>query len=128
MNCGGQIVRVDIAVDSPPRRPIVDGAVGPTLDPLELAGRKLLARFDRAAPRDFADVYRLTSRFDRSAVIEMALEIDPAFDLVYFAGALDRAKHLHDTDFPIEPGEIGALRQWAAEWAQVIRTSPARPE
>lgn len=33
--------------------------LGPTLVPLELAGRKLLALFGRAEARDFADVYVL---------------------------------------------------------------------
>ena len=51
----GETVRVDIAVDSPPRLRTVTTTIGPTLDPLELAGRKLLALFDRAAPRDFSD-------------------------------------------------------------------------
>ena len=66
----GETVRVDIAVDSPPRRETVTASIGPTLDPLELAGRKLLALFDRAAPRDFADVHRLSQRFDRTAILD----------------------------------------------------------
>ncbi len=125
LTCDAETVRVDIAVDSPPRRATVDGVVGPTLDPLELAGRKLLALFDRAAPRDFADVYWLTNRFGRAAVLDMANEIDVGFDLGYLAVALDRAKHLRDGDFPIEPSEIAALRDWAAEWAQAIRNIQA---
>lgn len=42
--------------------------VGPTFDPEELAGRKLTALFDRAAARDFADVFVLAQRF---VVVEM---------------------------------------------------------
>lgn len=122
LTCHDENVRVDIAVDSPPRRATVDGVVGPTLDPLELAGRKLLALFDRAAPRDFCDVYTLTRRFGRAAVVDMAHEIDAGFDVNYLAVALDRAKQLRDIDFPIENSEIAELRQWAAEWAQAIRS------
>jgi len=125
LTCDDETVRVDIAVDSPPRRATVDGVVGPTLDPLELAGRKLLALLDRAAPRDFADVYWLTSRFGRAAVLDMAHEIDAGFDLGYLAVALDRANRLRDDDFPIEQSEIAALRYWAAEWAQAIRSTQA---
>ena len=39
----GETVRVDIAVDSPPRMRTVTATIGPTLDPLELTGRKLRA-------------------------------------------------------------------------------------
>jgi Nucleotidyl transferase AbiEii toxin, Type IV TA system len=123
LNCDNETVRVDVAVDSPPRRTTVDKGIGPTLDPLELAGRKLLALFDRAAPRDFADVYRLTDRFGQSAVVDMASEIDPGFDVTYLAVALDHAHQLRDDDFPIDLSEIAALRQWAAEWAQSIRSA-----
>lgn len=122
MDCDGDVVRVDVAVDSPPRRATIDVGVGPTLDPLELAGRKLLALFDRAAPRDFADVYRLTARFGRRAVVEMAFEIDPGFDVDYLAVALDRAQVLGDDDFPIAPTDIPALRSWATDWARAIST------
>ena len=95
--------------------------VGPTLDPLELAGRKLLALFDRAAPRDFVDVYVLTSRFNQGAVLDMAREIDPGFDLRYLCVALDRANQLCDVDFPIDAKAIAALRRRAADRAQAIR-------
>src|SRR5580704_15298217 len=49
-------VVTDLAVDTPPDFPASITAAGPTLAPEELAGRKLLALFDRAAARDFADV------------------------------------------------------------------------
>ena len=47
-------VVTDLAVDTPPDFPASSTAAGPTLAPEELAGRKLLALFDRAAARDFA--------------------------------------------------------------------------
>jgi predicted nucleotidyltransferase component of viral defense system len=37
-------------------------AAGPTFALEELAGRKLLALFDRAEARDFADVYDIAQR------------------------------------------------------------------
>ena len=105
---------------SSPRLATIDGAIGPTLDPLELAGRKLLALFDRAAPRDFADVYRLTNRFGRDAVVDMAREIDPGFDVAYLAHALDRANSIRNDDVPIEAVEMEALRRWATAWGRSI--------
>jgi len=51
-------VVTDLAVDTPPDFPASSTAAGPTLAPEELAGRKLLALFGRAAARDFADVRR----------------------------------------------------------------------
>ena len=119
----GETVRVDIAVDSPPRLGTVRATIGPTLDPLELAGRKLLALFDRAAPRDFSDVCRLSMRFDRAVILEMARDIDPGLDLAYLAHALDRAATISDRDFPAEADEIERLRVWAADWARSIRAS-----
>ena len=52
-------VLVDLAVNAPPDLPASVTPAGPTLAPEELAGHKLLALFDRAAARDFADVYVL---------------------------------------------------------------------
>ena len=50
-------VLIDLAVNAPPDLPASATPAGPTLAPEELAGNKLLALFDRAAARDFADVY-----------------------------------------------------------------------
>ena len=47
-------VVTDLAVDTPPDFPASSTTAGPTLAPEELAGRKLLALFDRAAVLDFA--------------------------------------------------------------------------
>jgi predicted nucleotidyltransferase component of viral defense system len=55
-------VLVDLAVNAPPDLPASATQAGPTLAPEELAGHKLLALFDRAAARDFADVYVLARR------------------------------------------------------------------
>jgi hypothetical protein len=52
-------VLTDLAVNAPPDFPPSLTAAGPTLAPEELAGHKLLALYDRAAARDFVDVYLL---------------------------------------------------------------------
>jgi predicted nucleotidyltransferase component of viral defense system len=64
-----------IAVDTPPDFP-ASPAAGPTLAPEELTGRKLLALFDRAAARDFADVRLLARRFGKGVLVARAAQID----------------------------------------------------
>lgn len=49
---GPEDLLVDIALDSPPRQPGTASFIGPTFAPVELAARKLVALFDRAAARD----------------------------------------------------------------------------
>ena len=52
----GSGVLIDLAVNAPPDLPASATPAGPTLAPEELTGNKLLALFDRAAARDFADI------------------------------------------------------------------------
>ena len=63
-------------MNAPPDFPASFTAAGPTLAPGELAGHKLLALFDRAAARDFADVYVLVSRFGKDMLLARAAQID----------------------------------------------------
>ncbi len=74
-------VVTDLAVDTPPDFPASSTAAGPTLAPEELAGRKLLALFDRAAARDFADVLLLARRFGKDVLLARAAQIDASFDI-----------------------------------------------
>ena len=62
---GPEDLLVDLALDSPPGRPATASIAGPTFALDELAGRKVIALFDRAAARDFVDVFALTSTFTR---------------------------------------------------------------
>jgi predicted nucleotidyltransferase component of viral defense system len=62
-------VLVDLAVNAPPDLPASATPAGPTLAPEELAGHKLLALFDRAAARDFADAYVLAHRFGKTVML-----------------------------------------------------------
>ena len=65
-------VLIDLAVNAPPDLPASATPAGPTLAPEELAGNKLLALFDRAAARDFADIYILARRFGKEALLARA--------------------------------------------------------
>ena len=57
--------------------------VGPTYALDELAGRKLVALFDRAEARDFTDVYALAARFGTDTLLSRAAEVDAGFDPKY---------------------------------------------
>ncbi len=61
---GPEDLLIDLVVDSPPGMAATAGIAGPTFAPDELAGRKLVALFDRAEARDFADIYTLTTHYD----------------------------------------------------------------
>lgn len=60
---GQEDLLIDIALDSAPGRPPVVSVLGPTFIVEELVGRKVVALVDRAAARDFVDVYMLAQRF-----------------------------------------------------------------
>ena len=73
---GPDELTVDLAVDSAPGRPPVVTCLGPSFDPEELAGRKLVALFDRAEARDFSDVFALASRYGKRLLMDRAAEVD----------------------------------------------------
>lgn len=100
---------VDIALDSPPERPPVASLAGPTFAAEELAGRKLIALFDRAAARDFLDVYELASRFSKAELLARAADIDAGFDQRAFAAMLDHLNRYHDADLGLGGVDITGL-------------------
>ncbi len=61
---GPEELIVEVAIDSAARLAPVLSIAGPTFDPQELAGRKLVALFNRAEARDFADVSVLPQQFE----------------------------------------------------------------
>jgi hypothetical protein len=86
---GSEDLLVDIALDSPPGRPPTASIAGPTFAPAELAGRKVIALFDRAAARDFVDVFMLSRRFSKAELLQLAAEVDTGFDRAVFADMID---------------------------------------
>lgn len=111
---------VDLAQDSAPGLPPTMSVLGPTYAIEELATRKLLALFDRAMPRDFADVYRLQGRVPRQRLMDLAVDIDPGFDPAVLAIALGQLRRYRDEDIPIEAGDVPALRAFFHEWADEL--------
>lgn len=108
---------VDIAIDSPAERPPVVSVVGPTFDPEELAGRKLTALFDRAAARDFADVFVLAERFGTDVLLERAAEVDRGFDLPILATMLRTIDRFTDDELPSTGSTTETVRAFFRQWA-----------
>lgn len=109
-------VLVDLAVDSPPRSTPTMTLLGPTLAPLELAGRKLLALFGRAEARDFADVFALADRFGKEALLAEAAEADAGFDRKVLADMLGTLNRFADGEIPLPAEVIDDAREFFAVW------------
>ena len=116
-------VLVDLAVDSPPHLPPTMTLLGPTLAPLKLAGRKLLALFGRAEARDFADVYVLAERFGEDALLIEARAADPGFDEQVLAQMMTTLDRFTDDEIPASAEVVPEIRLFFARWAEEL--SPA---
>jgi hypothetical protein len=81
------------------------------------SGRKLLALFDRAAARDFADVRLLARRFGKDVLLARAAQIDPGFDIGTLAGMIATLDRFADDEIPVPEGSsVAELRAFYAEW------------
>jgi Nucleotidyl transferase AbiEii toxin, Type IV TA system len=110
-------VLIDLAVNAPPDLPASATAAGPTLAPEELAGNKLLALFDRAAARDFADIYVLARRFGKQVLLARAAQIDAGFDVRVLADMIATLDRFTDAEIPVPDGSSAAeLRAFYAAW------------
>lgn len=110
-------VVIDLAVNAPPDLPASVTAAGPTLAPEELAGHKLLALFDRAAARDFADVYTLVHRFGKDVLLARAARIDAGFDARVLADMMATLDRFTDSEIPVSDGtSVSDLRAFYATW------------
>lgn len=113
---------VDLAQDSAPRRPATVTFAGPTYAPEELAGRKLLALFDRAAARDFADIFVLARSYDTSTMFQIAADIDPGLERHHLANSLQTLARFTDDEIPLPRAGVPALRAFFTAWAAELRS------
>lgn len=113
---GPQELLVDIALDSSPTQGASASFVGPTFAPDELAGRKLLALFDRAEARDFADVFDLAKRFGQGALIEHAAGLDAGFDNHVLANQFATLARFDDDEIPVTADRVEPLRSFFSTW------------
>ncbi|WP_308340748.1 nucleotidyl transferase AbiEii/AbiGii toxin family protein [Rhodococcus sp. USK10] len=124
---GPEQLLVDLALDSAPGLPATASVAGPTYAPEELAGRKLIALFDRAEARDFADIYALSAIYDKDTLLTRAAEIDAGFDPQILATMLDSLQRFPDHAIPTDPTEIPPLRAFFTDWAHQLRHRPPHP-
>jgi hypothetical protein len=117
---GPDAVLVDLCVDSPPVRPPVETPLGPSFAPDELAGRKVIALFDRAEARDFADLFALLGRFPKDALLGLANELDPGFDLATFAQMLRTVGRFDDSMLVAGGASAADVRTACLAWAAEI--------
>ena len=113
----GETLIIDLGRDSPAQEPLEPTDLGPTLSARDLAARKTLALFGRAAPRDFADVYDLARRYGRDHLLGWAAADDPGFDKQIFADMLTSIDRLTDEDLPVGAERVSALRDFFHDWA-----------
>ena len=111
---------IDIAIDSTAGHPPIVSVVGPTFDREELAGRKLVALFDRAEARDFADVFVLAQRFGRDVLLARAAEVDHGFDTNVLAAMMRTLRRFTDDEIPVDPPVVDDLRDFFAAWANEL--------
>jgi hypothetical protein len=119
---GVDAVVVDLAVDTTPERPPTATFIGPALDPDELAGRKVIALFDRAEARDFADVYVLAARYGTGRLIELAAVVDSGFDTGVLATMLNSLARFDDQEIPVPADtDVSAVRDFFRAWSAELR-------
>jgi predicted nucleotidyltransferase component of viral defense system len=87
---------------------------------LELAGRKLLALFDRAEARDFVDVYVLSKKFGNQKIFDAAAQIEVSLNKEILARMMNALQRFSDDELPIDHSEVAALRKYFAEWAKEL--------
>ena len=119
---GNDDLLVDLALDSPPEHPATASFIGPTFALRELAGRKVVALFDRAEARDFADVFELSQHFSKEDLLVEASEVDRGFDRHIFAEMLRSMARFSDADLPAPEAMITSMRDFFATWADQLDT------
>jgi hypothetical protein len=117
---GFDSVLVDLALDSPPGLPASASVLGPTFAPDELVARKLLALFDRALPRDFADVYAVTRSRSPRGLLDLARELDSGLDTAVLVVALRRLNAYADEAIPIDLARLPEVRAFFNGWADEL--------
>lgn len=113
---GPEDLLVDLALDAAPQQAGTASFVGPTFAPEELAARKLLALFDRAEARDFADVYVLAQRYGKHVLLERAAALDQGLNPTVLGQFMSSLSRYDDANIPVRPEQVAALRAFFTTW------------
>lgn len=118
---GPEDLLVDIALDSQPGEPPTMSVAGPTHALKELAGRKVVALFDRFAARDFVDVFALSRTYSKADLLAWARDLNQGLEVPYFVQALDVLPRYTDLDLSLGDVDVTALRAFFSAWADELR-------
>jgi hypothetical protein len=120
----GSGTMVDLAQDAGPLAEPTITAVGPTYPAPELAARKVLALFDRAALRDFIDVDRVSGTYPKELLIEIAGSIDEGFDVDVLTQMLSGLDRFTDEQIAAFGADPAAMRERFHRWATQLTGRP----
>ena len=84
---------------------------------MELAAHKLIALWDRAAARDFVDVFILAKSFKPDEILKQAKDLDEGLLDKRLAEQFGQLAKYSDTDLPINPKGVPSLRQFFCDWS-----------
>lgn len=121
---GTDEVLIDIATDVAAQYPSQFSILGPTFNHEELAGRKLLALFDRAEARDFADVFVLAQHFGKELLLVRASEIEISLNTDVLAQMMRSVVRYSDAELPIDESLSKDLRFFFEKWANELDPVP----
>ena len=121
---GTDEVLIDIATDVAAQYPSQFSILGPTFNHEELAGRKLLALFDRAEARDFADVFVLAQHFGKELLLVRASEIEISLNTDVLAQMMRSVARYSDAELPIDESLLKDLRFFFEKWANELAPRP----
>lgn len=120
---GAEDLIVDLALDSAPQEPAAPSVAGPTFAPAELAGRKVIALFDRAAERDFVDVFRLSHRFSKESLLDLARQVDAGFDVRVFVEMIHMLNRYPDSELELGGVDVNEVRTFFRQWSAELSGS-----
>jgi hypothetical protein len=115
---GPEDLTVDLALEAPPILAATVSILGPTFAPEELAARKVLALFDRAAARDFADVFE---RYDPPTLYRLARDQDAGVETGVLAEMIGYLDRYTDADLPMDGAHVSDLRRFFADLSTTLR-------
>jgi hypothetical protein len=117
---GASTTELDLASDYR-LLPAEQSDLGPTLAAEELAIDKVLAIFDRAEPRDFADLAAVVDRWGLEHLLVRAADKDGGFDVRRFGERLDRVASFADEEFRVPLEQVQQVRSSVARWKLQVR-------
>jgi hypothetical protein len=110
-------VLIDLAVNAPPDLPASATPAGPRSLPKNSPATSFSYWSDRAAARDFADVYVLARRFGKDMLLARAKQIDAGFNAQALAGMIATLDRFTDNEIPLPDGSTAAdLRAFYTTW------------